>query len=1190
MGIDVGVGSLGVAILDMESNCIVDGVSLIYSTAKTKADRRKFRGQRNQIQRKSCRLDYLRKYLSEILSVSEDSDRTDKAHNNIGENIKRTVISPNSVVQLRSKGLKEAISNEDLFRVLMHIARNRGLRLNVGKTAEEQKESKSLKGVVSSFSKNIGTDLDFLTVGDKLADIERHGKTIKMRRNIDDELSIFYSRAMVEEELNVFLEKQKTFNPKLTDEVVIALRDNKDKKTGVFWEKPVDINKIADSIGKCCYNIHPQRFDEYTIDVSETIKGKKKHYETRLAVHHPIFQEKRLYEQLNNIRIRFDGTLRNTDGLLTLAERDALYKLASGKEETTASQIKKALKINTPEYTISLESSYSRKKSSKANGIEDRVIKGNSLLLKVNKTRLGEIWVNLDDSEIEQCLALWNENDLDKSEQFFETLLDKNKVEYSDGDIEKICDITLEKGYSSAGITATKWLLDEHKKDVIDNRMAEDNLGLTMRKSATGEEAFKTLPYYGEVLDVYCVGGTYHPKDKSIEQFGEIPNSVVSSSLNKIRKTVNDFIKLYGLPEKINIELSRDMAKSEAERDKIQKDIAINQKKNIGYDKTITEHNKKPLRKYRRAIKLFDWQERKCPYTNETIAMEDIFNGEAVLDHILPREETQDDSLSNLVLCKKKANDDKGKNAPFDAFGGGYDYKGNTIPYKKILENIDNSPELKKKKFNADAMDKFKETNSMLKRYETDTSYLARVAKDYLGCLWSQEHKPIRVLTGGITHELRRNWGVNNIITDITGNSDKKDRSDNRHHLLDAIVIGCADQSAIQKLHTHNKNKYWKDDKIILQPWDNFRNDVTKFISNPALVKHAERVNNKQGELHKQTPYKVLAELLKSTGSGVNKTYISDKTLVSSKANLFDVISMAGLTNSMSDDAVKEKIKKHILDDKKINSIKSSLNIDVLQSLEVPKDDASADYKRVEILNIIRDVDAVVGMRDEICRIYVDETDKTKEVENIQTKSSPDENKIIPKTVKERLKQAVDLYIKKIGRRRYSNYRTITKRELENKRLTKENKSNRPMRPSRVYETSSNSHMDIFETQDGEIDWQCVAKIDALVDDYKPQWKADNPDAKLIFNIKSGDEFIIFDEEKQQEILVFLLKISEGYLVLYPIEVSNTADKIEVGGEKIENPSIIRIQSIGALKKSKLQKIRRNDIGKVTWKSKKIEV
>ena len=96
-------------------------------------------------------------------------------------------------------------------------------------------------------------------------------------------------------------------------------------------------------------------------------------------------------------------------------------------------------------------------------------------------------------------------------------------------------------------------------------------------------------------------------------------------------------------------------------------------------------------------------------------------------------------------------------------------------------------------------MDKFKETNSMLKRYETDTSYLARVAKDYLGCLWSQEHKPIRVLTGGITHELRHNWGVNNIITDITGNSDKKDRSDNRHHLLDAIVIGCADQSAIQK-------------------------------------------------------------------------------------------------------------------------------------------------------------------------------------------------------------------------------------------------------------------------------------------------------------------------------------------------------------------------------------------------------
>ena len=68
----------------------------------------------------------------------------------------------------------------------------------------------------------------------------------------------------------------------------------------------------------------------------------------------------------------------------------------------------------------------------------------------------------------------------------------------------------------------------------------------------------------------------------------------------------------------------------------------------------ITEHNKKPSRKYRRAIKLFKWQDHKCPYTNETIAMGEIFHGQAVLDHILPWEETQDDSLSNLVLCKKR--------------------------------------------------------------------------------------------------------------------------------------------------------------------------------------------------------------------------------------------------------------------------------------------------------------------------------------------------------------------------------------------------------------------------------------------------------------------------------------------------------------------------------------------------------
>lgn len=58
------------------------------------------------------------------------------------------------------------------------------------------------------------------------------------------------------------------------------------------------------------------------------------------------------------------------------------------------------------------------------------------------------------------------------------------------------------------------------------------------------------------------------------EEIGDIPrNPVVLRVINQTRKVVNAIVKKYGSPKSVHIELARDLAKSRAERNEIEKEM-----------------------------------------------------------------------------------------------------------------------------------------------------------------------------------------------------------------------------------------------------------------------------------------------------------------------------------------------------------------------------------------------------------------------------------------------------------------------------------------------------------------------------------------------------------------------------------------------------------------------------------------
>jgi len=756
LGIDVGVASLGVAILELDPDAmdvageqsfrIAAGVARTYPLPEGASIRREKRAMRRNIDRRKRRLDRLTDLLAER-----------------GLGYRRKTV-PKSVldlspIKLRAQGSREKVDLRHLSRVFVHMARHRGSSAFRESDIKDDNESRQTAAGITSLRQEMKTR-GFSTYGQYLRWREKQDLPLRINQNkmadSDGGYAFYPSREMLREEFEMIWEKQATFYPEnLTPELKQTVSDE------LFFQRTV----TAPPPGKC-----PYFTDEF-----------------RLPRASRLFQVRRIYEEVNNLRFsERSGKSISYD----IAGRDMIVDRLMTGEDLTVSEIKKTIGLGRTD-KVSLE-----------NASAPKVIRGYCFdILLGDEDILGDKWLDAGEDQQDQILnTLATIYDDDKAIAALSDLLDGDT-----GAAKRALDVSLPSGWGRMGPTATGKILPELKKDLIPARIAEDRACLSHAMTPTGEVG-DLLPYYGKVL----VGHTVDPMwvsdyrretdqpphtNANEQKYGRVPNPVVHLALNQIRETVNAVVKKYGLPETIHIELARDLNKSAEARAEIEKQNKKNKDVNDKAAKALDELSP-PVRVSRLNIQKFKlWEEQSatCIYTGEPLSLKDLFDGDVDVDHILPRSKTYSDSMANKVVCKRRANADKGNQAPYQAFADRPDYD-----WDEIIRRVERLSPGKQWRFEADAMKQFEEDPEAFRaRYGIDNSYIARLARQYLTHLVGEPHKVVAV-SSYVVSMLRGKWGLNKVL----GGADaaKKLRNDHRHHFIDALVAACTTPGTVQKI------------------------------------------------------------------------------------------------------------------------------------------------------------------------------------------------------------------------------------------------------------------------------------------------------------------------------------------------------------------------------------------------------
>lgn len=254
-------------------------------------------------------------------------------------------------------------------------------------------------------------------------------------------------------------------------------------------------------------------------------------------------------------------------------------------------------------------------------------------------------------------------------------------------------------------------------------------------------------------------------KDK-IDTVENLRNPIVQQGVNETKRLVNDLIAKQGKFDQIRVELGRDLKNSKSRREELGYKIRENEKKNDKARELLIEYG---LRQNKENIqKVLLYQEMPlsvCPYTNKTINISDLLGGKNKfqIEHIIPKSISLDDSFANKTLCDSKFNGLKGNKTPYDFYQINKD--ANLWGGAKSWEDIERRafkvlPYPKAKRFVSKT--KF-ETNDFIQRQLNDTRYISKKTGEIL----SQVCSDVRVMPGSLTAELRRLWGLNNILQPI---------------------------------------------------------------------------------------------------------------------------------------------------------------------------------------------------------------------------------------------------------------------------------------------------------------------------------------------------------------------------------------------------------------------------------------
>jgi CRISPR-associated endonuclease Csn1 len=862
LGIDIGTNSIGWCLTEIDQTIVDIGVRIFSdgrdpkSGASLAVDRRVARGMRRRrdryLGRRSAFLEALVKHglmpadADEAkLIANPHRQRTgfqDKWRNKEGK-------FPDTLpYELRAKALNERLEPYEIGRALFHLNQRRGFKSN---RKAERKAKDNEGGKIAEGAKAL--DQAMAEEGaDTLGQFLFRRETKRVRMGGENQGYDFYpQRRHVAWEFRRIWEVQAEHHPALMTQSGLSWEqlDAKVTQREADWHP----QEARDALYRILFFQRPLKAQE--VGVCTFVNS-----ERRLPKAHPLFQERRLYEEVNQLEVTTPGA---PSRKLTRDERDRLILKLRGVKAASFDSLGKLLK---------LEPGQSFNKAS-----ETRTqIAGNEVYAALaDKKRFGSDWDHLDaDRQWLIIERLIDEEDPERLHAFLteECGLDEKRAAV-------VAKAPLPEGYGRLGITATRLILDELRKDVVTYDEAVRRALPHMHHSdfRTGEVLPK-LPYYGELLTREIPPGTQLPSDPPELRWGKITNPTVHIGLRQLEKLVNSIIAVHGRPDQIVVELARELKLNEKDKEehnrRIRRDTAAAQQHSADLQQAgipDTGANRVLLRTWKE-LNPANPLDRRCPYCAEPIGMRQLFSGEADVDHILPYSRTLDDSAGNKVVAHRHCNRAKGNRTPWEKWGG-------TERWELIATQVARLHKSKHWRFGPDAMARVEKDGGFIARQLTDTQYLSRLARTYLSSLYADKSEgSVYVIPGRMTAMLRRLWGLNSLLPDHNfveneHSNAPKNRLDHRHHAIDAAVVAVTTRSRMQEIARAAGRAEDKDlDRLfedLPQPWEGFREELGEKLQG-VTVSHKPDHGRKgrpargrdvtAGRLHNDTAYGLTGE------------------------------------------------------------------------------------------------------------------------------------------------------------------------------------------------------------------------------------------------------------------------------------------------------------------------------------------
>lgn len=751
IGLDMGIASVGFATMMLDEKdepCrILRMGSRVFEAAEHPKDgsslaapRRENRSMRRRLRRKRHRKERIRSLIVDNgIMTLEKIDGIYVAKNPLTD-----------IYQIRAEALDRCLSVEEFVRLLIHLSQRRGFKSNRKVDAQEKKSEAGKLLTAVSANHQLMTEKGYRTIGEMLY---RDKKFFECKRNKADDYSNTFARSEYEEEIKaIFRSQQGLGNPyatdKLMEDYLAIYLSQRSFDEGPGGESPYGGNQIEKMIGKC------------TLEPSEKRAAKATY----------SFEYFNLLTKVNSIKIISDREKRT----LSDGERQAVIQLAFSKNAINYASLRKTIHMTDSErFNISYSQS-----DKTADEIEKKTKFTYLTAFHTFKKAYGKAfvdWPTEKKNRLAYALTAYR-NDSSIITYLTDNGFDKTEIEIA---------LTLP--------TFTKW-----------GNLSEKALN-------------KIIPYLeqGKLYHEACTAAGYNFKaddtDKRMylpahetdaPELEDIKNPVVRRAISQTVKVINALIRERGeSPCFVNIELARELSKSRADRNKIEK----GQKENQANNDRIMERLKKefgllsPTGQDLIKLKLWEEQDGVCPYSLQPISIERLFEpGYTDIDHIIPYSLCFDDTYNNKVLVMSSENRQKSNRIPMQYLEGKCreDFQiwveNSNLRYRKKRN-------LLKETLSDDDLSGFKKRNLQDTQYLS--SFMMKYLKKYLALSPNSTGRKntIQAVKGSATAYMRKRWGIQKI----------RENGDT-HHAVDAVVIACVTSGMIKRISEYAKYKETK--------------------------------------------------------------------------------------------------------------------------------------------------------------------------------------------------------------------------------------------------------------------------------------------------------------------------------------------------------------------------------------------